>query len=139
MASVRPWVDSSPVAGVEDEIELARLAGRHDLQAKQAAPGDKPDQKARLVPVGRGIDDAGLPRPVVEQRPDHAIGLFGDHDDMLAAIDCKLGDGGCRLGMTGRLDDHVDRQSGQDAGFADNDRAAAFEGRHCSADGCHRR
>jgi hypothetical protein len=100
--------------GVVDEVVLARLPARDDLEAELARPRHELDEQARLVAVHLGVDEARRARLPVEHRPDHGIGLLGREHNVPAVPDARIRGARRRLGIAGRVDQHVEWQLRQD-------------------------
>ena len=113
--------------GVVDEVVLARLAAREDLEAELARPGHELDEEARLVAVHRRVDEPRRARLAIQHRADHRVGLLGREHDVLAVADSRIRGARRGLGVAGRIDQHVERQLRQDRGVGRDHALAGLE------------
>ena len=94
--------------GVIARQVLGALAGSDDLEAAGARPVDHLADQGRLVAVSHGIDHAGLPAALGQERPRQHVGLDVDHDDVLAVLGGGQGVGDARGRVAGGVDHDVD-------------------------------
>ena len=104
--------------GIEDEVVLARLPGRDDVEPENLGPGYEPDQEARLIAVDRGDDRAVRRSLPGEAGPDDAVELLRHEGEVLAGLEGDAGVARGRGRAPRRLDDHLEGQIGHHGEFS---------------------
>ena len=106
------------------------LAGGDDIKAAGTSPVHLLANQCRLVAIGQGIDDAGLLRPLRQQRSGQGIGLDVDHYQMAPVFAARRMMANTRRRVAAGIDDDIDAVGGdQEVGVVGNHGRAAFERR----------